>query len=31
MVAKFLPNIYADDLATVRRAMDLFHLLLMWV
>lgn len=29
MVAKFLPNIYADDLATVRRAMDLFHLLLM--
>ena len=29
MVAKFLPNIYADDLATVRRAMDLFLLLLM--
>ena len=29
MVARFLPNIYADDLATVRRAMDLFHLLLM--
>lgn len=30
MVAKFLPNIYNDELETVKCGMDLFHLLLMY-